>query len=197
MDILQQDVTRLDRLVTDISNASRLDAELSREAPRAFDLAALMQELTGLYGASARSAGAPVRFMESQSFGPMLVVALEGPLGQVFRNLIDNARSFSPPGGEVRVSLWRANREVLAAVDDDGPGVPEENLDTIFQRFYTSRPKGAAFGSNSGLGLSIARQIVTAYRGRLWAENRKDSSGQTIGARFVVALPEPRPDIRP
>jgi two-component system sensor histidine kinase ChvG len=74
--------------------------------------------------------------------------------------------------------------------------VPEENLDTIFQRFYTSRPKGAAFGSNSGLGLSIARQIVTAYRGRLWAENRKGPSGETLGARFVVALPEPRPDAR-
>ena len=196
MDILQQDVTRLDRLVTDISNASRLDAELSREAPRAFDLGALLRELTGLYGASTRSAGAPVRFVDPDSFGPMLVVGLEGPLGQVFRNLIDNARSFSPPGGEVRVRLWRGNREVLAAVEDDGPGVPEENLDTIFQRFYTSRPKGAAFGSNSGLGLSIARQIVTAYRGRLWAENRKGPSGETLGARFVVALPEPRPDAR-
>jgi two-component system sensor histidine kinase ChvG len=196
MDILQQDVTRLDRLVTDISNASRLDAELSREAARAFDLGRLLQDLIALYATSKRKAGVDVRFVEPESLEPMLVVGLEGPLGQVFRNLIDNARSFSPPGGEVRVRLWRANREVLAVVEDDGPGVPEENLQTVFERFYTSRPKGTAFGSNSGLGLSIARQIVLAYHGRIWAENRKGPSGKTEGARFVVALPEPRPDVR-
>ena len=197
LDILQQDVTRLDRLVTDISNASRLDAELSREEPRAFDLARLLQDLIGPYATSTRKAGAPVRFVEPDSLAPMLVVGREGPLGQVFRNLIDNARSFSPPGGEVRVKLRRANHEVLAAVEDDGPGVPDENLETVFQRFYTSRPKGTAFGSNSGLGLSIARQIVLAYHGRIWAENRKGPGGEIEGARFVVALPEPRPDIRP
>lgn len=197
MEILQQDVTRLDRLVTDISNASRLDAELSREEPRAFDLARLLKDLIGSYAASTRKAGAPVRFIEPEFPGPMLVVGLEGPLGQVFRNLIDNARSFSPPGGEVRVRLWRGDREVLAAVEDDGPGVPEENLETVFQRFYTSRPKGAAFGSNSGLGLSIARQIVLAYNGRVWAENRTGPDGAVQGARFVTAMPEPRPDIRP
>ncbi|HVY34826.1 MAG TPA: stimulus-sensing domain-containing protein [Caulobacteraceae bacterium] len=196
MDILQQDVTRLDRLVTDISNASRLDAELSREEPRAFDLARLLKDLIGPYAASTRKAGAPVRFIAPDAPGPMLVVGLEGPLGQVFRNLIDNARSFSPPGGEVRVRLWRGDREILAAVEDDGPGVPEENLETIFERFYTSRPKGAAFGSNSGLGLSIARQIVLAYNGRLWAENRRGPDGAVQGARFVAAMPEPRPDIR-
>jgi two-component system sensor histidine kinase ChvG len=196
MDILQQDVIRLDRLVTDISNASRLDAELSREAPRAFDLGGLLREIVGLYGTSTRGAGAPVRLIEPDSLTPLLVVGLEGPLGQVFRNLIDNARSFSPPGGEVRISLSRGQREILTAVEDDGPGIPEENLDTIFQRFYTSRPKGAAFGSNSGLGLSIARQIVTAYRGRVWAENRLGPSGEILGARFVVALPEPWVDIR-
>jgi two-component system sensor histidine kinase ChvG len=193
MGILHQDVTRLDRLVTDISNASRLDAELSREQPHAFDLGRLLKELTGLYGGR----GPSVRFVEPQNLQPMLAIGLEGPFGQVFRNLIDNARSFSPPGGEVRVSLWRGAREILAAVEDDGPGVPEENLETVFQRFYTSRPKGAAFGSNSGLGLSIARQIVVAYRGRIWAENRKGPGGETVGARFLVSLPEPRPDIRP
>lgn len=197
MEILQQDVTRLDRLVTDISNASRLDAELSREEPRSFDLARLLKDLIGSYAASTRKAGAPVRFIEPEFPGPMLVVGLEGPLGQVFRNLIDNARSFSPPGSEVRVRLWRGDREVLAAVEDDGPGVPEENLETVFQRFYTSRPKGAAFGSNSGLGLSIARQIVLAYHGRVWAENRTGPNGAVQGARFVTAMPEPRPDIRP
>ena len=194
LDILHQDVTRLDRLVTDISNASRLDAELSREEPRAFDLGKLLKELTGLY--ETRRGGAPVSFIEPDSLEPMLVVGLEGPLGQVFRNLIDNARSFSPKDRAVRVKLWRGQREVLAAVDDDGPGVPEENLETVFQRFYTARPKGAAFGSNSGLGLSIARQIVEAHRGRIWAENRRGPDGAVQGARFMVSLPEPRPDIR-
>jgi two-component system sensor histidine kinase ChvG len=187
--ILYQDVARLDRLVTDISNASRLDAELSREQPQPFDVARLLKDITSLYAETTR-AGAAVRYIEPDGEEPLLVVGLAGPLGQVFRNLIDNARSFSAPDGEVRVSLWRGAREVLIAVEDDGPGVPDENLETIFQRFYTSRPKGAAFGSNSGLGLSIARQIVTAYRGRIWAENRKDGSGHTQGARFVVSLPD-------
>ena len=190
MGILHQDVTRLDRLVTDISNASRLDAELSREQPRAFDIDQLLKDITGLYGGS-RKGGAPVVFIEPETLDPILVMGLEGPLGQVFRNLIDNARSFSPKGGQVRVKLWRGVREVLVAVEDDGPGIPEENLETIFQRFYTSRPKGAAFGSNSGLGLSIARQIVDAYRGRIWAENRRATGGEIEGARFVVSLPDP------
>jgi two-component system sensor histidine kinase ChvG len=109
-------------------------------------------------------------------------------LGQVFRNLIDNARSFSPPDGEVRVSLTRRRDEVIAVVDDDGPGMPADNLETVFERFYTSRPKGAAFGGNSGLGLSIARQIIEAHNGRIWAENR-EKDGQVVGARFSVALP--------
>jgi two-component system sensor histidine kinase ChvG len=196
LSILHQDITRLDRLVTDISNASRLDAELSRETPRPLDLGRLLKDISGLYNETGRG-GAVVRYIEPDGLDPMLVVGLEGSLGQVFRNLIDNARSFSAPDGEVRVSLWRAGREVRAAVEDDGPGVPDENLETVFQRFYTSRPKGTAFGSNSGLGLSIARQIVAAYRGRIWAENRKGAAGETLGARFVVSLPESRPDSRP
>src|SRR6185312_6239476 len=110
--------------------------------------------------------------------------------GQVFRNLIDNARSFSPPGGAVRVKVGRAGRKVTATVDDDGPGIPPDNLETVFERFYTSRPKGAAFGHNSGLGLSIARQIVEAHGGRIWAENRLDAEGKVEGARFAVGFPE-------
>jgi two-component system sensor histidine kinase ChvG len=106
----------------------------------------------------------------------------------VLRNLIDNARSFSAPDGEVRVTLERTRDEVIIKVEDDGPGMPEENLETVFERFYTSRPKGAAFGGNSGLGLSIARQIVEAHDGRIWAENR-EKDGQVVGARFIVALP--------
>jgi two-component system sensor histidine kinase ChvG len=188
--ILQQDIQRLDRLITDISNASRLDAELSREPPRAFDLARLLSEFVAHYNASARKGDAPVEFQELGEDGPLPVSGREGPIGQVFRNLIDNARSFSPPGGAVRVRAGRIGRKVLATIDDDGPGIPPDNLETVFERFYTSRPKGAAFGHNSGLGLSIARQIVEAHGGRIWAENRQDAEGKVTGARFAVEFPE-------
>jgi len=190
--ILKQDVGRLDRLVTDISNASRLDAELSREDPRAFDLARLLAEVASLYQATRREGDSEVAFIAPVGGEPVMVSGREGPLGQVFRNLIDNARSFSPPGGVVRVALERARGRVAAVVDDDGPGIPPENLETIFERFYTSRPKGAAFGGNSGLGLSIARQIVEAHGGEIHAENRLDAEGRVEGARFTVVLTEAR-----
>ena len=164
-DILQQDIRRLDRLITDISNASRLDAELSREPPRALDLARLLSEFVAHYNASARKGDAPVVFQELDEEAPLPVSGREGPIGQVFRNLIDNARSFSPPDGSVRVRVGRIGRKVTATVDDEGPGIPADNLETVFERFYTSRPKGVAFGGNSGLGLSIARQIVEAHGG--------------------------------
>ncbi len=194
--ILQQDVNRLDRLITDISNASRLDAELSRDAPRAFDLTRLLQDIIALYGDDRRPGGVPVRFIAPDEAEPLMVSGREGPIGQVFRNLIDNARSFSPQDGEVQVRVAHMGHTVRAFIDDDGPGVPPENLETVFERFYTSRPKGTAFGSNSGLGLSIARQIVEAHDGRIWAENREDPSGKVVGARFGVQFPEARPDPR-
>ena len=121
-----------------------------------------------------------------------MVSGREGPLGQLLRNLIDNARSFSPAGGEVRVTLERGRGEAILTVEDDGPGIPSDNLETIFERFYTSRPKGAAFGGNSGLGLSIARQIAGAQGGTIRAENRIDAEGAVQGARFIVVLPEAR-----
>lgn len=192
--ILQQDVNRLDRLVTDISNASRLDAELSREHPKVLDLARLLAEVASLYEAQLRPGDAPgsvrVTLRIADPAHPAVILARETPIGQVFRNLIDNARSFSPADGEVRIALSRARGHVIATVEDDGPGVPAENLETIFERFYTSRPKGRAFGSNSGLGLSIARQIVEAHGGVIRAENRQDAAGAVIGARFIVDLPE-------
>jgi two-component system sensor histidine kinase ChvG len=130
--------------------------------------------------------------------GVLTVVGREGPLGQVFRNLIDNARSFTSldgRDGSVRVGLKRTGGQVAVTVEDDGPGIPPENLETVFERFYTSRPKSraeprpAAGVGNSGLGLSIARQIVLAHGGRIWAENRLDADGQVQGARFTVSLP--------
>ncbi|MFC0633658.1 ATP-binding protein [Brevundimonas balnearis] len=187
--LLQADVRRLDRLITDISNASRLDAELSRDRPRPVDLGRLLADITTVYEASAKSGEAPVRF-SAELVDSARVMGRDGPLGQVFRNLIDNARSFSPPGGVVEVRLDQdevdPERPLRVRVIDQGPGVPPENLETIFQRFYTSRPKGAAFGANSGLGLSIARQIVEAHGGRIHAENRP---APEAGAVFTVRLP--------
>jgi two-component system sensor histidine kinase ChvG len=190
--ILKLDVQRLDRLVTDISNASRLDAELSREAPRNMDLGRLLTDVAALYQAIAKPGDVPVRYTSPSGMEPIFVNGREGPIGQVFRNLIDNARSFSPPGGMVRVSLFQSRGRAVAFVEDDGPGIPPENLETVFQRFYTSRPKGAAFGGNSGLGLSIARQITEAHGGSIHAENRTRSDGTVEGARFVVTLPTAR-----
>lgn len=198
--LLQQDVRRLDRLITDISNASRLDAELSRERPRPIDLGALLAEVVQIYAATSKPGEAPVR-LEVRPMGGVeaRVLGQDGPLGQVFRNLIDNARSFSPPGGAVRVILDRDPGDaapVQVRVEDDGPGMPPDNLNTVFERFYTSRPKGTAFGSNSGLGLSIVRQIVEAHGGRVWAENRTEADGTVAGARFTVALPAAAPGRR-
>jgi two-component system sensor histidine kinase ChvG len=186
--ILQHDVGRLDRLITDISNASRLDAELSRNAPTPMDLARLLSDICDFYTATSKAGEPRVTFHGPLSPEPMMVVGREGPLGQVFRNLVDNARSFSPPGGEVRVFVARARGEILARVEDDGPGVPPDNLETVFERFYTSRPKGAAFGGNSGLGLAIARQIIETHGGRIWAENRHEGD-RVVGASFRVSLP--------
>lgn len=191
--LLQQDVRRLDRLITDISNASRLDAELNRDRPRPIDLTVLLSEIVAVYEAGIEpGGGVHVRFSAAAAEHAM-IRGRDGPLGQVFRNLIDNARSFSPPGGEVRVSLSRdeidPDRPVRVCVDDDGPGIPPENLETVFERFYTSRPRGTAFGTNSGLGLSIVKQIVEVHGGQVWAENRRGPDGAIAGARFEVALP--------
>jgi two-component system sensor histidine kinase ChvG len=194
--ILKHDVGRLDRLITDISNASRMDAELSREQPRPLDLEKLLSELASFYTETSRPEDIPVRFMPPQSLEPVSVAGREGPLSQVFRNLIDNARSFSTLSAaehpEVRLGVRRDGRQVIATVEDDGPGLPPENLETVFERFYTARPKGAAFGGHSGLGLSIARQVVEAHGGAIRAENRQDADGKVLGARFVVALPDGR-----
>jgi len=188
--LLQQDVRRLDRLITDISNASRLDAELSRDRPRPVALKTLLGDICEIYSATAKPGEPEVR-VSSEDEG--LVSGREGPLGQVFRNLIDNARSFSPSDGSVRLRLFReeadAELPVRVRVEDDGPGIPPENLETVFERFYTSRPKGAAFGGNSGLGLSIVRQIVEAHGGRVWAANRTADDGRVLGACFEVSLP--------
>ena len=186
----------MDRLITDISNASRVDAELSREQPRSVALDRLLGDIVATYVVEGVEAQGVVLEIAADAEN-VSVSGRETPLGQVFRNLIDNARSFSPPGGTVRVTLGREGTDtrwlrgrLLVTVEDDGPGVPPENLESIFERFYTARPKGQAFGGHSGLGLSIARQIIEAHGGDIHAENRMTASGEVLGARFIVAFPE-------
>ncbi len=197
MGVLKGDVKRLDRLITDIANSSRLDAELSRESLRAIDMGRLLADIADTYDGA--RGGARVRLELAEPGGSYPVSGREGPIGQVFRNLVDNARSFSPEGGAVRVSVGRERTgdgvAVVVRVDDDGPGIPPDNLQTVFQRFYTNRPKGSApggsaFGGHSGLGLSIASQVVEAHGGSITAENRPAPDGGVAGARFTVRLPE-------
>jgi two-component system sensor histidine kinase ChvG len=119
----------------------------------------------------------------------LTVLGTEGRLGQVFRNLLSNALSFSPPGGTVRLKARRDQRRIIIQVEDDGPGIPEDKLKAIFDRFYTERPEGEKFGTHSGLGLSISQQIVEAHNGTLTASNRRDRASHIIGARFTIDLP--------
>jgi two-component system, OmpR family, sensor histidine kinase ChvG len=189
MAIILDDVERLDRLITDISDASRLDAELGRLEVEPIDIAAMLEALAGLHE-STRTEGAPHLVLEpSDRNRPLIVPGIETRLSQVFRNLIANAVSFSPPLGEIRLTARHDGRAVLITVEDQGPGIPDEKLTAIFDRFYTERPLGEKFGTHSGLGLSISKQIVEAHRGMIWAENRKDARGACIGARFCIRLP--------
>lgn len=190
MGVIKKDVARMDRLITDISNASRLDAELARDAREAVDVRKLVSDIADLYKMTAKEGEARVTFDPSGT--PIYMFGNATALGQVFRNLIDNARSFSPKDGEVRVYIsppTDRHRSVQVIVDDEGPGVPADALEKIFSRFYTKRPAGAAFGTNSGLGLAISRQIATSHGGVIWAENRVDENAKVLGARFIVELP--------
>lgn len=188
LEVIGDDVQRLDRLISDISNASRLDAELSRAESEPVDLARLLEAVVKVHDATA-APGAPALVLDLPPADRLTVSGLKSRLGQVVRNLVDNAISFSPPGAAIRILAWRAGTEVRFAVEDDGPGMPEHKLEAVFDRFYSERPAGEQFGTHSGLGLSISRQIVEAHGGRIRAENRRDAAGRVMGARFVVTLP--------
>jgi two-component system sensor histidine kinase ChvG len=208
LEVIQHDVKRLDRLISDISDASRLDAELARGDMDVIDLAKLLRALVDVARQSPRRDGVTIALsIEGGSQAPdeWLVLGHDSRIGQVINNLIDNARSFSEPGGAVRVSLRRVRDGAQAeqpgqpprdgfeiAVDDDGPGIPAHAFERIFERFYTDRPN-QSFGQNSGLGLSISRQIVEAHNGAISASNRLDGDengeGKVLGARFVIFLP--------
>src|SRR5271166_4082379 len=189
MAIILDDVERLDRLITDISDASRLDAELGRLEVEPIDIAAMLAALADLHE-STRTEDAPHLVLELIDRNrPLIVPGIETRLSQVFRNLIANAVSFSPRLGEIRLIARHDGRAVLIVIEDQGPGIPDDKLTAIFDRFYTERPLGEKFGTHSGLGLSISKQIVEAHRGMIWAENRKDERGASMGARFCIRLP--------
>lgn len=188
--IIRDDVDRMTRLITDISSASRLDAELGRAELEPVDLGLKLTQVEDHYRLNAVKTGGESRLIIKKPTDDLVRVrAVKSRLIQVLQNLIDNALSFSPPDKPVVVSLSRAGKRVQITVEDNGPGIPENKCEAIFDRFYSERPPGEKFGTHSGLGLSISKQIVEAHRGRIWAENRKDSDGKTIGARFVLQLP--------
>ncbi|KPH79564.1 sensor histidine kinase [Bosea vaviloviae] len=197
--VIQHDVRRLDRLISDISDASRLDAELARNDSGPVDLAQVLEAVVSVQNETRRE-GQPVIELVTERRGQrpsgrdgFLVLGHDSRLGQVLVNLIDNARSFSPADKPVRVMLSRVGDDVLITVEDDGPGIEPHALERVFERFYTDRPN-EGFGQNSGLGLSISRQIIEAHRGSIRAENRlgpPDADGEQprLGARFIVCLP--------
>jgi two-component system sensor histidine kinase ChvG len=187
--IIGQDVIRLDRLISDVSDASRLDAELSRVTAERVDVVPILRTLLELDEATRDPEKGPKLEVVAPP-SAFLVWAVEDRLVQVLRNLIGNAQSFSPPRGRILVRVRDAGLMAELSVEDEGPGIPEANLEHIFDRFYSERPKGESFGHHSGLGLSISRQIVEALQGQISAENRRDPVGKVLGARFVVRLPK-------
>jgi len=195
MDIIQHDVRRLDRLISDISDASRLDAELARSDAKPVDLEVLVSSLVEI-SREIRSGKKAVKidYVIDQKQGSNQHFVVNGHdlrLGQIVTNLIENARSFVPDEtGRILVKLSRNRSRCLIQVEDNGPGIQAEDIDRIFERFYTDRPEGESFGQNSGLGLSISRQIAEAHGGTLRAENVIDSAtGRITGARFILSLP--------
>ncbi|NBN64989.1 HAMP domain-containing protein [Microvirga tunisiensis] len=208
MEVIQHDVRRLDRLITDISDASRLDAELSRGNAEVLDVANLLRGVADMSNQRAVETAPrviltiadvkPEKPGEKAPDKPYEMMGYDSRLAQVINNLIDNARSFSPEGGTVRIGASRKGPRIIVTVDDDGPGIRAEKIERIFERFYTDRPDGEDFGNNSGLGLSISRQIIEAHKGTITAENRTEPDPQTgtrrvTGARFVLSLPAGRP----
>lgn len=189
LQIILDDVGRLDRLITDISEASRVDAEMARADSETVDLHELLKALVELQKLSRGGVGLTYRIRLPNRSDRFLVMGLEGRLGQVFRNLIANASSFSPPGATILLSLRRDGDRVEARIEDQGPGIQPDKLDAIFSRFYTERPEGEKFGTHSGLGLSISKQIVEAHHGQIWAENKVGRDGKIAGAVFVIRLP--------
>jgi two-component system sensor histidine kinase ChvG len=195
LEVIEHDVKRLDRLISDISDASRLDAELQRHDAAPVDLRRLLTTLASVANETklGHDVAVETRFEGRSQTDNLAVTGHDSRLGQVISNLLSNAQSFSEAGSKVRLICRRTRSEVEIVVDDDGPGIRDDALERIFERFYTDRPH-QGFGQNSGLGLSISKQIIEAHGGRIWAENRAgppdaDGAPTVAGARFVVRLP--------
>ena len=195
--VIEHDVKRLDRLISDISDASRLDAELQRQDVAPVDLRRLLTTLTTVANETklGHDVGVEARFEGRGASDAFSVPGHDSRLGQVISNLLSNAQSFSDAGGKVRILCRRLRTQIEIVVDDDGPGIRPDALERVFERFYTDRPH-QGFGQNSGLGLSISKQIIEAHGGRIWAENRAGPAGEegeptVAGARFIVRLPAP------
>ena len=190
LDVIEHDVRRLDRLVSDISNASRLDSELVKEDEETFNLLKMVRGLADHLANEAHDKG--IEFITDLPKDPIILEGLESRLAQVFVNLITNAISFCEDGDAIRVWVRKRENRGLVVVEDTGPGIPEAALTKVFNRFYSERPAGH-FGTNSGLGLAISKQIVEAHGGVIWAENIRPTDGdamsEPLGARFVVGLP--------
>ena len=197
IDIIQNDVERMDRLISDISKASRMDAALAKEPTAPLDIHKFLEDIADFYTQTRREHGIDVVALSpnNRANEPLIVRALEMSFGQVFRNLIDNALTFSPKeqGASVRLSarpgMDKDTGLAVIHVDDDGPGIPPDSQEEIFDRFYTQRPEGAEFGNHSGLGLAICRQIMEAHRGTITVQNRKNEDGGISGARFIIKMP--------
>lgn len=195
MDVIQHDVRRLDRLISDISDASRLDAELARVDARSVDLEKFLTDLVDVSRQiRSKNKDVHIELVIERKPGVKTRFVVNGHdlrIGQIVTNLIENARSFVPQeGGRIIVRLVRTRSRCLVYIEDNGPGILAENIDRIFERFYTDRPESEGFGQNSGLGLSISRQIAEAHGGSLRAENIIDAeSAEILGARFILALP--------
>jgi two-component system, OmpR family, sensor histidine kinase ChvG len=189
--IILADARRVDRLVTDIANASRLDAELARASKSRFSLADMMDEMARVYGSIGHSRNVVMNVQHDDEMDRLIMLGREEAISRILTNLLDNALSFSPDAGQVTISGARNKNRIRIIVQDEGPGMPVEALESVFKRFYTHRPTTqgedgrADFGKHSGLGLAIARQIAEGHNGKLWAENRTDATG----ARFVFEVP--------
>jgi two-component system, OmpR family, sensor histidine kinase ChvG len=184
LDVLRQDVVRLDRLVVDIAEVSRLDAELSRARFEPVDLGPMIEEMLPIWEGRASQAGARLAFARPR-LGSAVVMGEQSRLARALDNIVDNAISFSP-GGLVEIAATKLGEAVIVSVEDEGPGVPPAAREAIFNRFHSIRPEGEAFGRHSGLGLAIAKAIVEGHDGRIMVEDRHDGRP---GARFVIRFP--------
>ncbi|MBR1778349.1 MAG: stimulus-sensing domain-containing protein [Alphaproteobacteria bacterium] len=192
MSIIHNDVLRLDRLITDISNLSRLDAELSREVFEIINIYKLLSSMIEVYNLGDAATKRGIKFIlrwDGRISKDVMILGMETRLAQVFYNLISNAISFAPDHSEICVEAHMKQKLLELRFNDEGPGIPPGDEEKLFQRFYCERPTSEQFGHHSGLGLSISEKIISGFNGKMYAENRTASDGRILGASFVILLP--------